>query len=50
MHALVSAWRAHSSAVRALLLEAAPDQLISDLANICAGYLDLEPADKRKRK
>ena len=46
MHALMSAWRTHSSAVRALLLDAAPDRLIPDLVNICAEYLDLEPAEK----
>ena len=50
MHALLSAWRAHSSAVRALLLDAAPDRLIPDLVNICADYLDLEPADREKRQ
>ena len=48
MHALLSAWRAHSSAVRALLLDAAPDRLIPDLVNICAEYPDLEPAEKHQ--
>ena len=50
MHALLSAWCAHSSAVRALLLDAAPDRLIPDLVNICAEYLDLEPAEKLQRQ
>lgn len=45
VHALMSAWRAHSSQVRALLEE----PLIPDLANICAEYLDLEPAEEHQK-
>jgi len=48
MHALVSTWRDHSFAVRALLLEAAPHQLIPDLADMCAEYLDLDPTKRQQ--
>ena len=47
MHALLSAWRAHSSAVRGLLLdlESTPDGLTPELVHVCAEYLDLQKAD-----
>lgn len=42
MHALICAWKDHSQAVRAILLDAAPGRLIPPLVSLCAEYLDLE--------
>ena len=48
MHQLAATWHQHSQSVRELLLQAAPAQLIPDLVNICAEYLDLDPPERRQ--